>query len=101
MLDLMPLPELFPPYAGLLVADTGEIWVGDYPGQVGLWGLTEEEPPMPERSWLILMPTGEITGLLTTPTGFEPHAVRDGLVWGVHTDELNVESVRAYAIERD
>jgi hypothetical protein len=36
--------------------------------------------------------------MVPTPEGFQPHAVREGVLWGVFQDELDIESVRAYAL---
>ena len=56
---------------------------------------------MPERQWLVFGPEGELRATLRTPTGFRPHLVRGDTLLGVYTDELGVESVRAYRMERD
>jgi len=98
--ESMPQPERFPAYADLLVSDRGEIWVGDYPGQLGLLGLGDSPPRMPQRSWQVLGADGLVKAMVATPEGFVPHAVLEGLIWGVFTDELEVESVRAYEVSR-
>lgn len=108
--ESVPLPERFPAYEGLVVTDEDEILVGDYAGPLGVWPThpSDEVPgpfrpviPMPARLWLVFDSTGALTASVGTPEGFEPHAVRDGLMWGVRIDELDVESVRAYGIERE
>lgn len=43
-------------------------------------------------------PAATSVAKLETPEGFQPYAVRDGRVWGVFRDELEVESVRAHGI---
>jgi len=53
---------------------------------------------VPERSWLVFGEDGSLKARVHTPTGFRAFAVRDGLVWGVSTDELDVESVVAYEL---
>lgn len=105
----MPRPERVPAYEGLVSTDGGEILVGDYSGPLGLLSLRRTdfgpeafrpERRMPTRRWLVFDGDGTLTARLETPEGFEPCAVRDGRVWGVFSDELDVESVRAYGLLR-
>lgn len=105
----MPRPERVPAYEGLVSTDEGEILVGDYPGPLGLLSLRRAdfgpemfrpERRMPARSWLVFDAGGALTATLETPAGFEPYAVRDGRMWGVFSDELDVESVRGYRLDR-
>ena len=68
------------------------MWVGEYhPGQLELGSAYMGRMRVPERRWLAKS---------ARPTGFRPFTVEDGKVWGVHTDDLDVESVRAYEIVR-
>jgi len=55
---------------------------------------------MPRRNWLVFDSTGVFQATFRTPEGLEAYAVRDGLIWGVYTDSLDIESVRAYEITR-
>jgi hypothetical protein len=43
---------------------------------------------------------GVLTATLRTPAGFSPTAIRDSRIWGVFTDTLDIEAVRAYRIVR-
>lgn len=105
----MSRPERVPAFEGLVSTDEGEILVGDYPGPLGLLSLRRAdfgpeafrpERRMPARRWLVFDGDGALTARLETPEGFEPYAVRDGRMWGVFSDELDVESVRAYGLLR-
>lgn len=104
--EAVPRRERFPAYAGLVGTEAGEVLVGDYPGPLGIWPIDRGEGPeaftselrVPARRWLVFDRDGALTATVSTPEGFEPHAVRDGRVWGVYTDELDVESVRAYEL---
>jgi len=100
VLDQMPQAEYFPAFGGLVADHTGGIWVGAYPGQIGLLGLSPEVPRVPARRWLVFDGDGVLVANVHTPEGFKPHAVRDGHVWGIFEDELGVESVRAYEVVR-
>lgn len=97
MWDRVPLRDRFPAYDGLVAADAGEIWVGAYAGEHSSIYPPRNLPP-PARRWLVFDADGALTATVGTPAGFQPHAVRDGHVWGVFMDELEVESVRAYEV---
>ena len=103
-----PRPDVFPAYDDILVAADGSILVAEYPGPLGLLSLRRGDPApeplkptirMPSRRWLVFSPNGALGATLSTPEGFEPYALVDGLLWGVYTDELDVESVRAYEVD--
>ena len=49
---------------------------------------------------LVFDAEGALIATVPTPVGFVPHTAEGDLVWGVHRDELHVESVRAYALTR-
>lgn len=97
LLERMPQRERFPAYDGVVASDRGEVWVGEYAGQ-----LTMPYPPLdvrvPPRQWLVFDADGALAARVRTPEGFQPLAAREGRVWGVFTDELDVESIRAYEI---
>jgi hypothetical protein len=99
MLEAIPEPEHFPAYSGIVTdPSSGQLWVGEYPGQLGLLGLSPEVPRVPARQWLVFQPDGTLIAVARTPEGFEPKALHDGLVWGVYKDQLDVESVRVYEV---
>jgi hypothetical protein len=97
--DRTPAPERYPAY-GALLADSEQIWVGEYPGQLRMMG-TPLNARVPARQWLVFNPEGALIAVVQTPAGFQPHAILNDRVWGVYQDRLEVESVRAYdVIER-
>ena len=98
MLDAIPRPERLPAYDGLVGGESGEIWVGEYVGPIEVPGLPFRER-VPQRQWMVFDSGGVLTATVETPAGFQPHALRRGEVWGVFTNELDVESVRGYAIK--
>ena len=104
-----PRPADHPAHDDILISGEGDVLVADYPGPLGILSLRRADPApeqlkptlrMPERRWLAFDTEGTLRGRLTTPEGFEPNTLSDGLLWGVYTDELDVESVRAYALVR-
>lgn len=100
LLGELPRADAFPAYGTLLASDAGRVWVGEYPGQLALPGILPGSARMPELGWLVFDSAGAIVAGLHTPRGFDPRAVRGDRVWGVFTDRLGVESVRAYGISR-
>lgn len=104
-----PRRERFPAHDGLVTSEGGEVLVGEYAGPMGIWPLRRaDEGPEAlrparrprERRWLVFDPDGVLTATLRTPEGFAPATVRQGRLWGVFTDTLDIESVRAYRILR-
>lgn len=91
----LPLAPRAPAHAELLTSPEGVLWVGEYAGP-------ESEMPagrrLAPRRWVILEPDGAMRERVETEAGFMPMALDGGLVWGVHFDELDVESVRAYRV---
>jgi hypothetical protein len=81
------LPELRP-IAGALQADPdGNYWVARY------------EPRATDvTDWIVFAPTGELLGSVTFPNGFTVHEIGPDWVLGVARDELDVQSVRRYAL---
>ncbi len=100
ILEEAPRAERYPAYDGLIADRNGSVWLADYPGQLALPGVLPNRRRMPARRWLVFGPDGAITAAVETPEGFEPYFVRDNAVWGVYKDELDVESVRAYQIQK-
>lgn len=104
--ETVPRRERFPAYSALVGTKAGEVLVGEYPGPVGIWPVGHGEGPegfqpelrVPARRWLVFDPEGALLAKVSTPEGFEPYAVREGLMWGVYTNELDVESIRAYEL---
>lgn len=96
LLDRIPLPARLPAHDRVIAAGSGDIWVAEYVGQLELPGIRRAR--VPARRWLVFDADGTLTARVRTPEGFEPRAVRDGVVWGVFRDEMDVESVQAYEL---
>lgn len=100
MFDGIPPPERFPAYDELIAGDSGRVWVGAYAGEHSVV-YPPRNAPVPAREWLVFDREGVLVARVETPRGFVPRAVTGDRVWGVHTDDLEVESVRAYTIARE
>jgi hypothetical protein len=99
ILDAIPRPETFPAYGDIVTDDDGRTWVGAYrPGQLGLVVAYIGRLRVPATRWLVFDVDGSLAAAARTPEGFRLYAVRDSRAWGVFTDDLDVESVRAYEI---
>jgi hypothetical protein len=78
-----PTVERLPYWDNMLVTSEGAVWISDAPNR-----------------WVVLDPGGRPIGEVTTPANFSIHDVAGDRVIGLHVDDLGVESVRAYAINR-
>lgn len=85
------LPDRVPAYSTLLLDPGGHLWVGEYRFELN------RHPP---DRWVIFDREGRLVSLVRTPPGFELMAVAEDRVYGRATDELNVQYVVGYAIER-
>ena len=83
-------PDYLPSYSSLLVDPDGCLWVEEYrlPGQ--------------NRSkWRVYDIDGNLESTLVLPQGFQLYEVGTDYALGVRKDELDVEYVQLYALERD
>jgi hypothetical protein len=78
-----PTVEWLPYWDSMFVTCEGAVWISDAPNR-----------------WVVLDPEGRPIGAVTTPANFSVHDVAGDRVIGLHVDDLGVESVRAYAINR-
>lgn len=108
-IEAAPRARRFPAYDDLVTTDRGDVLVAEYPGPLGLMPLRRADPVpepfkaklrMPAHRWFVFDSLGAAKASLVTPEGFEPYALREDILWGVYTDALDVESVRAYAVSR-
>ena len=81
-------PYMWPALTGLVVDDEGRIWVGERLESMG-----------DEWEWTAFTDEGSAVGSVRLPSNFELHAVRDGRLFGVATDELDVPRVQVYRLE--
>jgi len=80
--------EFVPPYGTIAVDDPGNLWVQDYP---------ELED---DQRWTIYDPDGALAARIALPATFTPYQIGDDWILGRELDELEVEHVRLYGIER-
>lgn len=89
VLEMMPPPEARPAFSGLLVDDAGNLWVG------------ETVLPGEPNHWSVFDPEGRMLGTLALPgDDFRPFHIGDDFILGVASDELDVQRVRMYEVEK-
>ncbi len=97
MRGMFRFSDQIPAFGSLLADPAGRVWIG---GVVPPERMILEEP-WPAQEWLVFdIPAGEASRL-TTPAGFQAMRVTGSHVLGVHTNELGVETVRAYRLIRE
>lgn len=84
----MPIPERKPPFTRIYGWRDGSIWVSISQGDQS------------SRQMLILDESDGRSAWLLLPSEFSPHEVGDESVLGIWTDELGVETIREYHVER-
>lgn len=85
----IPFPERVPAFADLLADADGRVWAQEYP-------LPGEEG----TRWTVFDPTGVRLGTVALPDGFEPLEVGEDAVLGRARDELDVERILLYPLEK-
>lgn len=89
MLSRMPVPETHVAFHTFLPDDQGNLWVQETE-------VVEDEP----SSWVVVDPDGRLLGAVQLPPRFRPRHIGDDFVLGVWRDELDVERVRMYRLEK-
>jgi hypothetical protein len=88
-LEEMALPPTRPAYGNLMVDDSGNLWAGEY-----------ARYPAAPRTWTVFATSGELLGEVTVPDRFKVLQIGADWMLGVGRDELDVEYVRVYRIDR-
>jgi hypothetical protein len=100
-LDAQQYAEFLPVFSRFLVDALGYVWVEDYRPELALRSWPRAVVPhraAPIR-WTVFDPDGLLLGDVELPP-LEVHQIGADFVLGVATDELGVERVRVYELER-
>lgn len=89
MLADLRFPEAMPAYAAIMADRAGGLWVQEY-------AASEEDPVR----WTVFDPQGRQLGTLALPARFRVTDVGADYVLGVGRDEMDVEQVQMYRLER-
>ncbi len=87
----VPMPETFPAFDQILADALGNLWVREYdlPGE-------ERTNPL----WTVFNVDGRVLGFTETPAGLQIYEIGDDYVLGRATDDLGVEYVQMWSLER-
>jgi hypothetical protein len=88
-LDQVEHPVTRPAYQDFLVDDDGNLWVSEYAG-------VHDVPPR----WTVMDRQGAWLGVVEMPARFRPYHIGASWMLGVSTDELDVESVQLYELNK-
>lgn len=87
----MPLVERFPAFRMLLTDPLDHLWVCE---------ATLPSIDRPAPLWTVFDPDGRALGFIETPDGLTIHEIGTDYLLGRATDEMGVESVQVWALER-
>lgn len=85
-----PRAEVLPFFTDAIVDRSGNLWLHEH-------GMPGNDDP---SRWLVFDAEGRLLGLVAMPDGFTPRYIDDEHVLGVSRDELDVERVQLYPIEK-
>jgi hypothetical protein len=89
MLELMPKHETFPAFASMRFDRVGNLWVEDYPRSGD-----------PGSVWQVFDDEGLFAARAQVPAGLRVLDIGGNYILGVVKDEMGVERLRVYALER-
>jgi hypothetical protein len=88
-----PPPDLRPAFSGFLVDTEENLWVAD-------WISGFASPQRAPASWFVFAPEGNLLGSVNMPVGFRPMEVGSDYVIGISRDDLEVERVELYGLQK-
>lgn len=89
--DVVTFPPTMPAFSSLLVDELGAVWVEEYRVP---WA---DDPPR----WTVLAGDGTTIARVQTPVGFRVHKVGADYLLGSVADELGIQTIRVYELERE
>jgi hypothetical protein len=101
------VPDHYPRFGRLMADRAGNLWVMDYPQltdrTISGDDLTTPRPGFVDAAgamWTVLTPDGDVVATVRTPPGLFVLEIGTDYVLGVAYDDLDVESVRLYTLDR-
>ena len=89
--ETTPFAATFPAFSSVLGDATGHLWVEEYK-------LPRDDRP--GTLWTVFDPEGQALGFVQTPDGLEIDEIGEDYILGWVEDELGVESVQLWPLER-
>ena len=87
----VPMPATFPAFDDIVADPLGHLWVREY-------DVPGEESPNP--LWTVFDPDGQVLGFVETPPGLRIYEIGEDYILGRATDDLGVEYVQVWPLER-
>ena len=87
----VPVPETHPAFDEAMSDEAGHLWVREY-------NLPGEGDPDPV--WTVFDPDGQVLGFVETPAGLSIFEIGEDYILGLARDDLGVEYVRMWSLER-
>ncbi len=105
------MPRTIPAYAELRFDAMGFLWVREYDfaDATHWWDALyanlrnrkgQREVVVPDRRWRVLDPVGQLQGEVQLPAHFDVREIGTDWVLGIWRDDLDVEHVRIYKLDR-
>jgi hypothetical protein len=85
----IPHPSTMPFYEAALLDDGGNLWVHEF-----------QPAPAALPTWTVFDPDGRMLGAVSMPDRFRPMQIGADFVLGLWRDELDVQHVRMYRLEK-
>ena len=89
--DEAPIVENFPAFRAVLADALGHLWVKEY---------TPPDVERPAPLWTVFDPEGRVLGFVETPAEFEVFEVGADYLLGRATDEIGIERIQVWELER-
>lgn len=89
MLSILPFPSIMPPYDRAIADSEGYVWLSDY-------NPARHQP----ATWRVFSPDGVFLGSIDTPAQFEVIQIGTDFVLAHWNDEMGVEHIRVYALNK-
>ena len=86
-----PVAEHFPAFTSIMVDKLDHLWIREY-------DLPREERAAP--LWTVFDPEGHVLGFVETPAGLMIFEIGEDYILGHSMDELAVESIQVWALDR-
>ncbi len=88
----MQFPDSFPVHYAMETDPLGNLWVQDYRSWISETGM--------DRAWTVFDGAGTYLGEVVVPSGLNVHDISETHIVGTWTDDLGVEYVHVYRIEK-
>jgi hypothetical protein len=99
-LEAAPVPQQLPVYWGMIADSEGFLWIRPYEPLEHAAALGGLRNPGEGGRWIVFAPDGSQVTEIDVPADLQPVSITRDAVVGIHRDDLDVESVRVYALER-